>query len=75
MNRDYSMYGLFKYSYDYYTWEDLVCVSERKTELVKRAIELDKDLLIVDLDENKEKHFRLSRNETTHFVIYKIEVV
>jgi len=53
----------------------LVCVSKRKIKLEKRAIELDKDLLIVDLDENKEEHKRLSRSETMHFGIYKIEVL
>lgn len=69
------MYGLFKYTYDYYTWEDLVCVSEGKIELVKRATELNKNSRIVDLDENIEEHICLSRRKVPHFGIYKIEVV
>lgn len=69
------MYGLFKYTFDYYTWEDLVCVSDKKINLVKHAIELDKDSPIVDLGENKKEHVRLSRNGTEHFGIREIKVV
>lgn len=69
------MYGLFKYSYDHYVWEDLVCVSDKKINLVKHAIELDKDLPIVDLNENKKEYVRLSSNGTTHFGICEIKVV
>jgi hypothetical protein len=70
------MYGLFKYSYDYYEWEDFVCASEDKSKLVKYAIiKNDDDLEIIDLDENKEDHKTLSDSETSHFGIQRIEVL
>lgn len=67
------MYGLFRISYDYYKFEDLVCISDEKNKLKKyyKTISPSSPLLkrkesnlITDLGTEKE-----------HYVILKIKQV
>ena len=66
------MYGLFKNSYDYYEWHDLIAVSENIEKLIARHDSIgDGYPLITD---NK-KRIKAKNNETYHYVIEEVECI
>lgn len=64
------MYGLFKNSYDYHEWHDLVCVSRNQRSLADRAKDLgDYPLLSGASQEAAEDR------EDVHYVIELVEEI
>lgn len=61
------MFGLFKCTYDYYEWMDIVCVAKTRETLVEYC-EKRGDRLVVDEDE----HEKLKDGEYTHFHIREV---
>ena len=68
------MYGLFNYTYDYYEWEELICVSESVEKLQAKYI-LIKDSIIDGLVESEEAHCDSQKMEINHCYIKKVEIV
>lgn len=67
------MYGLFEYSYDYYEWENLICVSDS----VDRLKEYYKDKSVLDdpLVSSDEEHDHLASCEKYHYQINRVLLV
>ena len=61
------MFGLFKCTYDYYEWMDIVCVAKTRETLVEYC-EKRGDRLVVDEDE----HEKLKDGEYMHFHIREV---
>ena len=73
------MYGLFKITFDYYSWTDLVCVSAVRENLehyyrdeVKAHPFAEKAPLY---DKKKSDEIKEGRSEEFHFVILELEEV
>ena len=67
------MYGLFKNSYDWHKWTDLLCASNSKKKLIeyaKNSKNSNKYKLFVDGSESQEA---AADNEETHYVIEEID--
>lgn len=63
------LYGLFEYTYDWYEWETLICVSKNKQKLIKRYNEINKHNL--ELTEDDDTHILL--NGVRHYMIKEVE--
>jgi len=63
------MYGLFKNTYDYYEWHDLVCVSGDESKLVDKCEGKEHPLL------TGEEQDLACNAERVHYVIEKIEII
>jgi len=63
------MYGLFKNTYDYYEWHDLVVVSAVKENLQKKAEEEDYPLLEGKAQEDAKDE------EMIHFEIHEVDEI
>ena len=71
------MYGLFCMTYDYYEWEDLICVSRKVDKLIDRA-KLPNDFGDVTPLINKvagESNKELMEGEVRHLLIKEIKVI
>lgn len=64
------MFGLFKCSYDYYEWRDLVCVSDSVEKLKAYYGEFIDDYLLV---EDEQEHEKLKNNESSHYYIFPVQ--
>jgi hypothetical protein len=69
------MLGLFKMTFDYYTWEDLICISDSSEKLVKRYNQKEKESGYPLFDIDKSRYVREGRTEEHHYVICPVEVV
>jgi len=68
------MKGLFSYSYDWYEWEYLVCVSESEGKLVERYHNLDDAGQLV-MHYQEDLHSELADKEVAHLMIKEVEVL
>ena len=66
------MKGLFYMSYDYYEWENLICISQDEAKLNQRAALDDPKLQVVFSDEESSK---LADSELPHYLIKDIETI
>lgn len=67
------LYGLFEYSYDYYEWESLNCVSYSQKSLVDRFHETIGNrykLIYTDTE-----HEELRDGQVTHYMIKEVELI
>ena len=72
------MYGLFSMTYDYYEWEDLICVSRKVDKLIDQVKKLPRDFGDVPPLINKvagESNKELMEREVRHLLIKEIEVI
>ena len=63
---------LFKYSYDYYEWENLIAVSNDINLLEKRYASEDQDVPLISY---KEEHEHYQDREEGHFSINSVEFI
>lgn len=66
------MKGLFYMSYDYYEWENLICISQDEEKLNQRAALDDPKLQVVFSGEESSK---LAERERPHYLIKDIETI
>lgn len=66
------MKGLFYMSYDYYEWENLICISQDEAKLNQRAALDDPKLQVVFSD--KESNM-LAESEIPHYLIKDVETI
>lgn len=66
------MKGLFNYSYDYYQWEYLICVSENESKLKDKYNEIKDD---EELATCEGRHKELASKEIQHYMIEEVEVL
>jgi len=65
------MFGLFLYSYDYHTWEDLIAISTNSHALIsKQEKENDYPLALT-----KKEHDSMGNKEIDHYYIHTVEVI
>lgn len=64
------LYGLFEYSYDWYEWETLICVSKNKEKLTKHYREVGRDLKVTE-DEDTHNSWDGER----HYMIKEVEYI
>ncbi len=72
------MYGLFLKTYDYYEWNDLICISESRQKLRDRHATGETDGLYGDrslFEYVGDTPKGLRDKETVHFVIQIVEVL
>lgn len=67
------MFGLFKISFDYYAWEDLVCVSAVKESLEKFYKENIGDYPLYNKEKSDE--IKEGRSEEYHYVILEVKEI
>ncbi|MCP3702303.1 MAG: hypothetical protein GY954_05140 [Alteromonas sp.] len=67
------MFGLFKVTFDYYKWEDLVCVSAVKCTLERFHKDNVNDHPLLSEEESKEISDR--REEKFHYVILEVKEI
>lgn len=67
------MKGLFIYSYDWYEWEDLICVSNSETKLIEKFTEVAGDGQ--ELVTCESHHSVLRDKEERHYMIKDVEVL
>lgn len=75
VERGMGMFGLFKISFDYYTWKDLVCVSDSSEKLEQRYYTKEKESHYPLYSEEKSKEIRKGRTEEFHYTISEVEVI
>ena len=67
------MYGLFACSYNYYKWEDIICVSEDVDKLINAAIEyITQDHYVNDYTLDVITHEDWESKEKKHFYIKEV---
>ena len=66
------MKGLFYMSYDYYEWENLICISQDEAKLNQRAALDDPKLQVVFSDEESSG---LAESEMRHYLIKDVETI
>ena len=66
------MKGLFYMSYDYYEWENLICISQDEAKLNQKAALDDPKLQVVFSDEESN---RLAESELAHYLIKDVETI
>jgi len=64
------MYGLFKLTFDYYCWEDLIVVSAVKENLVSHYDKINDGYPLISKQESLE--IKESRSEVFHYVILDV---
>lgn len=66
------MKGLFYMTYDYYEWENLICISQDEAKLNQKAALDDPKLQVVFSDEESN---RLAESELPHYLIKDVETI
>jgi len=70
------IYGLFKITFDYYCWEDLIAVSESEESLSSHYKDIEKLHYGYPIySHEKSSEIRGGRSEEFHFVIMKVKRV
>ena len=70
------MYGLFEYSYDYYEWETLECISDDKNKLEVEQLRLvEGENYISKRAFDEHEHNELASVEAPHYYIKKVTVL
>jgi len=64
------MYGLFKLTFDYYCWEDLIVVSAVKENLVSYYDKINDGYPLISKQESLE--IKESRSDVFHYVILDV---
>lgn len=67
------MFGLFRNSYDYYRWHDLICVSISKSNLRAKYKSLNESEALLKAGSTEQKD--ADSSEQCHYVIEPVEVV
>lgn len=68
------MFGLFKYIYGYYEWQELDCVSDKKENLIDRYNNIaGNKYKLVDAESQERNHLRDC--ETPYYTIEPVDMV
>jgi len=67
------LYGLFSYSYDYYEWEELECISRLRSRLEYYYHTHQESTVLIYGGE--EEHIHLGNKEVSHYMIKEVKVV
>jgi hypothetical protein len=68
------MFGLFKYTYDYYEWQELDCVSDKEEKLIERYNTMHSGKhKLVHAESSERDHLRDC--ETPYYTIEPVDVV
>jgi len=71
LREEVAMFGLFKNSYDYYEWHDLVCVSTSESSLQEHYKSLGSNCPLL----SEAEQVSAAMHEEYHYVIEPIVVV
>lgn len=66
------MKGLFKFTYDYYEWEELIAVSKSPEKLCDRFLKEESEH---KLTQCKLEHAQMSDKEEFHYMIADVEYI